>query len=184
MATTANLSSIVRYYAEKQGSGLIDLRTFCEYIKKYAEHHVEEQAELVKYLSDAMPTVIAELQGLTDKKLATLINNSGKRTIISISYYAAKCTEQYQQMLKNESILFPSISDLPKEFPVSVLERKAALHYLPSILDKEDLKSPLLYVLEFTHEIAPLLLPACVPLKALLTVSQKKIKKIEKCIDS
>ena len=70
MATTANLSSIIRYYAEKQDSGFIDFRDFCAYIKKYAEHHVEEQAELVKYLGESSQTVAAELQGLADKKLA------------------------------------------------------------------------------------------------------------------
>lgn len=180
MATTANLSSIIRYYAEKQESGFVDLRDFCEYIKKYAEHHVEEQAELVKYLSDTTATVIAELQGLKDKKLATLINSGVKKTIISISYYAAKFTEQYQEMMKNENILFPIIPDLPKEFPNQILERKVALHYLPSILDKEDSKSPFLYILEFSREIAPLLLPACVPLKALISIAQKKVKRILK----
>ena len=46
--TTANLSSIIRHYAEKQKSPFIDLREFCGYVKKYAERHVEEQAELVK----------------------------------------------------------------------------------------------------------------------------------------
>lgn len=178
MATTANLSSIIRYYAEKQDSGFIDFRDFCAYIKKYAEHHVEEQAELVKYLGESSQTVAAELQGLADKKLASLINTNNKKTIISISYYAAKYTAQYQQMLKNENILFPILSDLPKEFPAQILERKVANHYLPSILNKEDLKSPFLYVLEFTHEISPLLLPACIPLNALITISQKKIRRI------
>ena len=85
MATTANLSSIIRYYAEKQNSGFIDLREFCGYIKKYAEHHVEEQGELVKYLGDPTSTVVAELQGLSEKKLAAIISNNNKKTIVSIT---------------------------------------------------------------------------------------------------
>ena len=60
MATTSNLSSIIRYYAEKQKSPFIDLKEFCAYVKKYAEHHVEEQSELVKYLGDPSGTVVAE----------------------------------------------------------------------------------------------------------------------------
>ena len=64
MATSSNLSSIIRYYAEKQKSPFIDQREFCTWIKKYAEHHVEEQAELVKYLGDPTGTVTAELAGL------------------------------------------------------------------------------------------------------------------------
>ena len=51
MATTSNLSAIIRYYAEKQKSPFIDLKEFCAYVKKYAEHHVEEQSELVNRCS-------------------------------------------------------------------------------------------------------------------------------------
>ena len=178
MATTANLSSIIRYYAEKQDSGFIDLREFCAYIKKYAEHHVEEQAELVKYLGDPTTTVVAELQGLAEKKLVTVINNNSKKTIVSITYYAAKYTEQYQQMMKNEGTLFPILMDLPKQFPNAVLERKIAGDYLPSLINKEETKSPLLYILEFSRDITPLLLPACIPLKALIDVCQRKVRKI------
>ena len=180
MATTANLSSIIRYYAEKQDSGFIDLREFCAYIKKYAEHHVEEQAELVKYLGDPTTTVVAELQGLAEKKLVVVINNNSKKTIVSITYYAAKYTEQYQQMMKNEGTLFPILMDLPKQFPNAVLERKIAGDYLPSLINKEETKSPLLYILEFSRDITPLLLPACIPLKALIDISQRKVRKILK----
>ena len=87
MATTSNLSSIIRYYAEKQKSPFIDLKEFCAYLKKYAEHHVEEQSELVKYLGDPSGTVTAELQGLSEKHLAALINHGNKRTIVVFSYF-------------------------------------------------------------------------------------------------
>ena len=85
MATSANLSSIIRYYAEKQKSPFIDQREFCTWIKKYAEHHVEEQAELVKYLGDPTGTVTAELAGLEQKHLAAVIPNGNKKMIVSIS---------------------------------------------------------------------------------------------------
>ena len=78
MATTSNLSSIIRYYAEKQKSPFIDLKEFCAYVKKYAEHHVEEQSELVKYLGDPSGTVTAELQGLSEKHLVAIINTKNK----------------------------------------------------------------------------------------------------------
>ena len=47
-------------------------------VKKYAEHHVEEQSELVKYLGDPTGTVTAELQGLSEKHLVAIINNNNK----------------------------------------------------------------------------------------------------------
>ena len=82
MATTSNLSSIIRYYAEKQKSPFIDLKEFCAYVKKYAEHHVEEQSELVKYLGDPSGTVVAEL------------------TVTLIQMYFTRKDFDYRQLLK------------------------------------------------------------------------------------
>ena len=52
MATSSNLSSIIRHYAEKAKTPFIDFKEFCVYIKKYAEKHIEEEGALVKYLGD------------------------------------------------------------------------------------------------------------------------------------
>ena len=90
MATSSNLSSIIRYYAEKTKSPFIDFKEFCVYIKKYAEHHIEEQGELVKYLGDPVQTVTAELQGLVDKHLAAVIQHHNKKVIVSIAFFANK----------------------------------------------------------------------------------------------
>ena len=180
MATTSNLSSIIRYYAEKQKSPFIDLKEFCAYVKKYAEHHVEEQSELVKYLGDPSGTVVAELQGLSEKRLVAIITANNKKTIVSITYLASKYANLYKNMMKNESIPFPQVTDLPKQFPNQTLEHKPASQYIPSIVNKEPSKSPLLYILDFSRELPAMLLPACVPLKALLDTSQQKIRKILK----
>ena len=44
MATTSNLSAIIRYYAEKQKSPFIDLKEFCAIKKKYADFDKQESA--------------------------------------------------------------------------------------------------------------------------------------------
>jgi hypothetical protein len=180
MATTSNLSAIIRYYAEKQKSPFIDLKEFCAYIKKYAEHHVEEQSELVKYLGDPTGTVVAELQGLSEKKLVAIINSNNKKQIVSITYLASKYANLYKDMMKNESIPYPQGTDLPKQFPNQVLEHKAASQYIPAIIEKENTKSPLLYVLDFSRDLPSMLIPACVPIKALLDTAQQKVRKILK----
>ena len=180
MATTSNLSAIIRYYAEKQKSPFIDLKEFCAYIKKYAEHHVEEQSELVKYLGDPTGTVVAELQGLSEKKLVAIISSNNKKQIVSITYLASKYANLYKDMMKNESIPYPQGTDLPKQFPNQVLEHKAASQYIPAIIEKENTKSPLLYVLDFSRDLPSMLIPACVPIKALLDTAQQKVRKILK----
>ncbi len=180
MATTSNLSAIIRYYAEKQKSPFIDLKEFCAYVKKYAEHHVEEQSELVKYLGDPSGTVAAELQGLSEKKLVAIINANNKKTIVAITFLASKYANLYKEMMKNDSILFPQASDLPKQFPTQVLEHKAVSQYIPSIIEKDNSKSPLLYILDFARDLPPMLIPACVPIRALLDTAQQKVRKILK----
>ncbi|MBQ8211899.1 MAG: hypothetical protein IJZ27_05155 [Treponema sp.] len=87
MATSANLSSIIRYYAEKAKTPFIDFKEFCAYIKKYAEKHIEEEGELVKYLGDPTQTVSAELQGLADKHLVAITQQHNKKVIVCISYF-------------------------------------------------------------------------------------------------
>lgn len=180
MATSANLSSIIRYYAEKQGSPFIDFREFCNYIKKYAEHHVEEQGELVKYLGDPTNTITAELQGLTEKRLVALLVNGNKKTIVSITYFSTKFVNQYQEILKNDALPYPLVTDLPKQFPTHVLEKKSAEKYIISSIGQQPQNLPLLYVLEFSKDLPSLLIPASIPAKVLIETSQKKIRKILK----
>lgn len=178
MASSTNLSSIIRYYSEKQKSPFIDLREFCAYIKKYAEHHVEESPELVKYLGDPTQTVTAELAGLEQKHLAALVPNGSKKMIVSITYFALMYANQYKEILKNESIAYPVEHDLPKKFPLHTIEKKQAEQYIISSLDTQNLKSPLLHILVFPKEIPSLLLPGCVPIQVLLETSQKKIMRL------
>lgn len=178
MATTSNLSSIIRFYAEKQKSPFIDLKEFCAYIKKYAEHHVEEQAELVKYLGDPTNTVTAELTGLEQKHLAAVIPNGNKQMIVAITYFAVKYANQFKELLKNEAIPYPIEGELPKKFPTYAIEKKQAEQYIIQALENQNLKSPFLYILVFSRDLPSILLPACVPIQVLLETSQKKIIRI------
>lgn len=180
MATTSNLSAIIRYYAEKQKSPFIDLKEFSAYVKKYAEHHVEEQSELVKYLGDPSGTLTAELQGLSEKHLVAIITANNKKTIVSITFFSSKYANLYKDMMKNESIPYPQATDLPKQFPNQVLEHKVLSQYIPAIIEKDNSKSPLLYILDFARDLPPMLIPACVPIKALLDTAQQKVRKILK----
>jgi len=178
MATTANLSSIIRYYADKQKSPFIDLREFCAYVKKYAEHHVEEQGDLVKYLGDPTSTVIAEIQGLQEKHLVSTITVNNKKMVVSITYMAQFYANKFKQMLTDPGIPYPIITDAPKNFPVNSLEVIKAQDYIPSITENQNTKSPLLYVLDFSNKIPSMLLPACVPLQVIMETTQQKVRKI------
>ena len=98
MGTSVNLSQIIRFYAEKQKSPFIDFNEFCTYLKKYAEHYVEEQGELVKYLGDPSNTVAAELEGLKDKHIASLMMYYKKKLIVCVSYFAIQFANLLQKI--------------------------------------------------------------------------------------
>ncbi|MCR4579015.1 MAG: hypothetical protein K5681_01575 [Treponema sp.] len=180
MATTSNLSSIIRYYAEKAGSPFIDLREFCAYIKKYAEHHVEEEAALVKYLGNPTNTVVAELQGLSEKHIVAIIEANGKKTIVSVAYLSVKYANIYKEMMTNPAIPFPLLPDLPKQFPPHILERKIASQYISGLIGKEASKGAGLYIIEFTRDVPSMLLPECVPLNVILDTARQKVRKVLK----
>lgn len=180
MATTANLSSILRFYAEKQKSPFIDFHEFCAYLKKYAEHHVEEQADLVKYLGDPSGTVDAELSGLSEKHLLSVITVQKKRLIVVYSFYSVQYSNRFKEILANETIPYPAITDLPKQFPVNDLEKRTASEYIKNALVKQDLKSPLLYSVSFNAEVPDMVLPACIPVKVIIETAHNKIRRILK----
>lgn len=178
MATSSNLSSIIRFYADKQKSPFIDLNEFCAYIKKYAEHHVEEQAELVKYLGDPTNTVTAELAGLEEKHLAAIIPNRNKKMIVSITNFSIKYANRYKEIQRNEAVPYPLESELPKKFPINAIERKQAELYITQTLAKQNIKSPLLHIIVFSRDLPSIILPACVPMELLLETAQKKIIRV------
>lgn len=180
MATSSNLSSIIRYYAEKQNSPFIDFSEFCAFIKKYAETHVEEQAELVKYLGDPTNTVTAELAGLEEKHLAATIPNGNKKMIVAISYFTNKYLARYKEILTNDSIPYPLEAELPKHFPNHALERKNGEDYIISAIENQNLKSSHLFIFVFPRELPSLILPAAFPVKSLLETAQMKIRKVLK----
>lgn len=180
MATSSNLSSIIRYYAEKQNTPFIDLREFCGWIKKYAEKKVEDQAELVKYLGDPTNTVNAELAGLEEKHLAAVIQNNNKKTIVSLTFMATRFEAKYKELFADESKPYPVEFDLPKKIPTTVFEHKKADQYISECIENQNLKAPYLYIMEFARELPSLVIPASVPINSLLEIAQKKIVKIVK----
>ena len=113
---------------------------------------MEEQAELVKYLGDPTETVIAEMNGLAEKHLATLITVQKKKVIVAFSYYAVQYTQRIKEILSNDSLPYPVVTDLPKQFPTIELEKKMADEYIKEILEKQDLKSPYIYSIIFNQD--------------------------------
>lgn len=178
MGTTSNLSSIIRYYSEKQNSAFIDFKDFCIWVKKYAEKKVEEQAELVKYLGDPTNTLLAEIQGLEEKHVAAIVNNNNKKVIISIAFLSQKFSERYKEIFSDYTKSFISVLDLPQKISQDIFEKKKIQQYVVESIEKQNVKNQTVYVLEFNREIPSIVLPASIPIQSLIEISQCKILKM------
>jgi hypothetical protein len=177
MSISANLGTLLRFYATRQGSAFVNFRDFCDYIKKYAEHHVEEQTDLLKYLDAPEEAVRTELEKLAEKHLVYFLDRiADKQTIIVIMYFTVQYAQRYKEISLNSSIPFPSIADLPKQVPLEAVEKQAAADLLPALFAKQDLKSPLLYCVQLPHDAPSILFPECVPVNILTDAAMAKIR--------
>ena len=60
MATTANIQVLLKYYVSRLGNPQVIVADFCDYVKRYAQHHLEEQKELLPYVTDTVELVKKE----------------------------------------------------------------------------------------------------------------------------
>ena len=100
MATTTNILILLKYYAMRQNNAQVNITDFLEYIKRYAQHHLEEQPELVQYLSNTSDVVKKELEKLIDtKQIFPVLSNSEKQIVVVLDFYLEKILPQSNHVL-------------------------------------------------------------------------------------
>ena len=91
MATTTNIHALLKYYATRQNNATVNVFDFCEYMRRYAQHHVEEQADLVSYLTNSHELVRKELEKLAAENQVVLIDSiPEKQEVIVIGFFIDK----------------------------------------------------------------------------------------------
>lgn len=177
MATSANLGTLLRHYANRQGSAFVNLREFSDYLKKYSARHLEEQPDLVQYVEIPESTLLKELEDYQSRHEAFIISSpSGKTTVVCLTYYSVYFANKYKDIISNPQVPFPSISDLPKNLPTEALEKKSLEETVEEFQVSQNTKSPLLYCLLMPREIPSILLPACVPIGYVTRAAMAKIR--------
>ena len=107
MATTSNIYTLLKFYATKQKSPIIECQEFGDYIHRYARHHLEENADLSIYCgTDYYDALQAELDQLIANKSIVVAPYRNKDAIFVISFYVEKVAETYKQMESSISIPF------------------------------------------------------------------------------
>lgn len=176
MGAIADLATLLRFYANKHDSAFVSEREFCDYLRKYAEHHIAEQPELSKYLDNTKEAVARELPALQSSRQVYVLEQSGGReTIIVIAYFTVKFAERFKEMESNDQISFPTVTDLPRQVPTEAIPRKRDSDIIPALMQKQNLKSPALYCIILAHDAPPVMFPECIPVSALINAALSKI---------
>ena len=109
MATTTSIIVLLKFFATRQKNAVVDYRDFCEYLKKYSEHHLEEQPTLSVYLEDPVPALQTELDKLVESRQIVMTQLHGDKSgILVIPYYIERFAERYKDIAVNPSLPFPA----------------------------------------------------------------------------
>ena len=181
MATTTSIIVLLKFFASRQKNAVVDYTDFCEYLKRYAEHHIEEQPTLARYLDDPVPGLQTELDKLVNSKLVMLTNmGTDKQGIIVIPYYIERFAERYKDISINPALPFPSEADLPKGTPKEIITQENSADLIGKLLKHQDLNDKVLYGLSLPHNAPSILLPSTVSVVTLIEDAVGKIQNMLK----
>ena len=181
MATTTSIIILLKFFANRQKNAIVDYTDFCEYIKRYSEHHLDEQPSLACYLENPVPALQAELDKLIESRLIMMINkNDDKQGIVVIPFYIEHFAERYKEIAINPSLPFPSEADLPKGTPKEILTRENSAELIAKLIKHQELNEKILYGLILPHNAPSILLPSNVSVVTLIEDSVGKIQNMLK----
>ena len=177
MSKNVNLGAIMRHCAKKQESAFLNLKDFCDYLKKYSARHLENHPELVQYLEISEASLLKELEDYAARHEIYILHQfNSKVVIIVLTYYSAYFAEIYKEIIAKITVPFPVPQDLPKNIPADAIEKHDATELIERLNEKQDTKSPSLYCLIFPRDVPSILFPESVPVHILLSAAVFKIR--------
>lgn len=177
MATTTSIIVLLKFFAGRQNSAAIDFGEFTEYLKRYSEHHLEEQPSLVTYLSDTAGALQKELDKLVESRQVVIVpQGADKKIIVVVPFFVEKFASRYKDILVHPQTPFPLEGDIPKKIPNEVITRSSLAELLNQLLKKETLNDKTLYGLVMPHDMPVILLPSLVSVQVLTDCAVNKIR--------
>ena len=177
MEVTSNVLELLKNYSLKQRVVCVEFAEFADYVRHYAQHHVNESGWLGAFLGTTDDTLQDELRKLAASKQIVLTNASqGKQMIFVVPSFMQSYAEKYKEIELNIGVPFPNINDLPKNVPAEVLTKVQASDFLCERLEIENAGGSVLYCLSFDKGIPGLLFPSTLPVSLLIKLVLKKIQ--------
>ena len=91
MATTSNILTLLKYNCTKQKTHMLEYAQFADYIHRYAQHHMEENPDLVAYCSaDYRMVLETEINSLVAEKQVAIGTIRNKDYLFVTPYFIDK----------------------------------------------------------------------------------------------
>lgn len=181
MAATSNIAVLLKHLASKQKTPFIIYKEFCDYMKRYAQHNVEELPELVSYLGSPEQTIDKELAPyIESKRVVILDEDSPKKAIFVTSFFNTKFAERYKEIQGNAAIPFPTVLDFPKQAPLEILDKQNSQDVIFALLSNQDKNDKKIYSIILPNNITPVIFPGNVPVQILVDAAMEKIRRMLK----
>ena len=180
MSSKVSIYALLKSFASHQNGPAVPYTNFCEYVKKYAQKHVDDQPELTPFVTQPDENIQHELDILDSQKKILLHGDaSDKRIIYVISYLVEKYNNRYTELQNNPAVPFPLATDLPKSVPLEIVEKVPANELIISLLEgKHNLNSSILYGLELPKELPVILMPSTTNVNILLEICLSKMRQM------
>ena len=174
---TSNVFTLLKGFSSKQRNAVIDFSEFADYVRSYAQHHINENAGLQAYLGSTDEALEGELKKLSSSRQVVLTSKGqGTQTIFVIPSFIEQYTDRYKDIDVNISIPFPNVNDIPKNVPTNIVTRVQGGEQLTNFLDGKNGSDRTLYALDFGKGIPDLLFPSNVSVNLLIKLSLKKLQ--------
>lgn len=176
MSATSDLGTLLRFYAIKQNSPFVSYSDFADYLKRYAQHNIEQLPDLAAYLGNPVPQMEKALEQLIKSRQAAILDsNPAKKEIFVTGYFNSLFGKHYADIKKNPKKPFPTVQDLPKGTPETVLVKEEHSDLLFELLKKQDGGDKNLYVIVVPAGLPSMVFPGDTPISLLVNVSFEKI---------
>ncbi len=174
---TSNIFVLLKGFSAKQRSAVIDFSEFADYVRSYAQHHINENAGLQAYLGSTDEALEGELKKLSSSRQIVITSKSqGSQTIFVISSFIEQYADRYKDIDVNISIPFPNTNDIPKNVPTNIVTKVQGGEQIMNFLDGKGPNERVLYAMDFGKGIPDLLFPSSVPVNMLIKLSLKKLQ--------
>ncbi len=174
---TSNIFTLLKGFSSKQRSAVIDFSEFADYVRSYAQHHINENAGLQAYLGSTDEALEGDLKKLSSSRQVVLTNKTqGTQTIFVISSFIDQYTDRYKDIDVNISIPFPNVNDIPKNVPTNIVTKVQGGEQIMNFLDGKNPSDRVLFAFDFGKGIPDLLFPSTVSINMLIKLALKKLQ--------